>query len=412
MEQMIVMNATNLGKYIDGIGTYVLNMIKELSGNDDNRRFIVYVNRSSAEHLKNVRLPKRWELRWVSGVVSPDHGFWGHFLRLLYSNYLGLKHWQLPIFAASQLEAILCRKNQIITIHDVIPLMFRKMHRKQYFFFRYVLPIVLRRTRWIITPSHHTEQLLIEKYGLDQSKIRVIYNGVRADVQRDTLRGQEHKESAFILFSGRLVPMKNVAGLLHAFSLIKDKIPHKIVITGHHRKRNRKKVVKDLLGEHGVDGNRVEFRWHVSAGEMENLLEGASLLVFPSFYEGFGLPPLEGMAHGCPVVVSNVSSLPEVCGNAAEYVDPQDAHSIAAGMYKLLTDVDLRTKLIAHGFHRARQFPWRSSAHRHFNVFDEALHVMKSSSAIKGVEWVHLRMNPARPFLGLLLSFLLKFHPK
>lgn len=166
--------------------------------------------------------------------------------------------------------------------------------------------------------------------------------------------------------------MKNLNGLLQALGLLKEKIPHRLVVTGYCRRGRLGSDRAFLRAQRFLGPGRVEFRGHVSGEELDDLLRRASLLAFPSFYEGFGLPPLEGMAHGCPVLVSNTSSLPEVCGDAARYVDPTDARSIADGIYQLLTDTNLRREMVTRGRARARQFQWRDSALQHLNVFDEA----------------------------------------
>jgi glycosyltransferase involved in cell wall biosynthesis len=410
MKRRIIINATNLGKYIDGIGVYVLNILQELAEVDSDRHCIIYVNRACIDHIKDIRFPERCELRWVSGFVSPDHGFNGHFLRLLYSNYLGIKHWRSVIFIASQLEAILFRRNQIITIHDIIPLLFGNLHKKQYYYFKYILKLVLRRTRWVITPSYHTKELLEERYGISESKIHVIHNGVRTSAPSRAQESSERDDGNFILFSGRIVPMKNLAGVLRAFSLIKDKVPHKVVVIGHGRRKRWMHAASKLLDKYAVDPGRVEFKGYVSQEEKESLLSRASVLVFPSLYEGFGLPPLEGMAHGCPVVVSDVSSLPEVCADAGEYVDPTDDKSIAAGMYRLLTDHELRKKLVAKGLIRAQQFRWKDSAHKHFRLFDEALLVERGFMDFHTLQWRLLALGQTHPVLGFVLSSLLRHH--
>jgi glycosyltransferase involved in cell wall biosynthesis len=308
----------------------------------------------------------------VNKAVSPDYRFRGHLVRLLYSNYLSLKHPRSVIFVATQLEAIFFRSNQIITIHDIIPLLFRKSHKKQYFYFKYLLNFALRRAKSIITPSQHTKNLLMDVYGLDDGKVQVIHNGVRQSLH--TVADQHvAEEGEFILFTGRLVGMKNFDGLLRAFSLIKDSVPHRLVITGHGTKQMKKRLQKLRLQDCNIEEGRVIYRGHVPSEEMERLYNKASLLVFPSFYEGFGFPPLEGMVHRVPVMVSKVSSLPEVCADAALYVDPYDIHSIASGMYKMLTDPQLRQLLIVKGVERVQHFRWEDSAKRHVQLFAEAL---------------------------------------
>ncbi len=372
MTDPIIINATNIGRYIDGLGVYTLNLLRELARMQTPLRFIIYVNTTCREHLKDIVFPPHCELRWVSGIVSPDHAFRGHFLRLLYSNYLSWKHRRSLAFVATQLEAMFFRSNQIITIHDVIPLLFRKSHKKQYLYYKYLLPFVVRRARSVITPSHHTKELLMQVYGLSDDKVQVIHNGVRQSLH-EAVQSSSDEVEPFILFTGRLVGMKNFEGVLRAFSRIKDYVPHKLVITGHGSRQMKRKLQHLRLHDCQIEEGRVVYRGHVPSDEMERLYRKASLLVFPSFYEGFGFPPLEGMAHRVPVVVSRVSSLPEVCADAALYVDPHDVESIADGMYRMLTDPHLRQLLLVKGVARVQQFRWEESAKKHVQVFSEAM---------------------------------------
>lgn len=371
MTEPIVINATNIGKFIDGLGMYTLNLLREIAQMQTTLRFIIYVNTRCREHLADIAFPSHCELRWVSHLVSPDYGFWGHLLRLVYSNYLSLKHRRSLAFVASQLEAMFFRTNQIITIHDIIPLLFRQRHKKQYYYYKYLLPLVLRRARVIVAPSLHTKEMLITAYGLEENAIHVIHNGVRGSLQ--TMIVQHQDDEQYILFTGRLVDMKNFEGLLRAFSLIKDLVPHKIVITGYGTCRMKRKLQRLCSHDCHIEEGRVVHKGHVSSEEMQQLYQRASVLVFPSFYEGFGLPPLEGMAHGVPVIVSRVSSLPEVCADAALYVDPYDITSIAHAMYRMLTDDRLRQLLIVKGVERAQQFRWEESAKKHVELFNRAL---------------------------------------
>lgn len=371
MTEPIIINATNIGKYIDGLGVYTLNLLRELSQMETTMRFIVYVNTRGEAHIRDITFPNNIELRRAPWFVSPDFRFRGHVMRLLYSNYLSLKHRRSLMFIATQLEAAFFRANQIITIHDIIPLLFRQSHKKQYFYFKYMLGYVLRKAKSVITPSQHTKDMLLQTYGLDEHKVRVIHNGVRQSLC--AVLDRKREEEKFVLFTGRLVGMKNFAGLLRAFDLIKDSVPHKLVITGHGTRAMKRAMRQLCEADLQIGEDRVVYKGHVSPEEMENLLNNASLLVFPSFYEGFGLPPLEGMAHGCPVVVSNVSSLPEVCADAALYVDPHDVNSIASAMYTMLTDTTLRHTMIVRGAERVRQFRWEDSARKHVQVFAEAM---------------------------------------
>jgi len=368
----VIINAMNLGRYLDGIGVYTLNLIRELTRHRTGLRFIVYVNRSAACHVGDLAIPDHCHFRWVPDFVSPDRGFRGHFLRLLLSNLIGLIYPRSLILTASQLEAVFFRSNQIVMIHDIIPLLFRECHRKQYFYFRRMLPMVLRRVRAVITPSRHTKGLLEQVYGIEADRIRVIPNGVTVSAPSDSFL-QSAPQRPFLLYAGRIVRMKNITGVIRAFGLLQERIPHDLVIVGHGRERLGRMFERSKLLECGVDPERVRFAGHVSFDALAGLLMTADALVFPSFYEGFGLPPLEAMKAGCPAIVSRVGSLPEVCGDAAYYFDPYDTGGMAAAIEAVVRNRPLRDLLIGRGIDRAAGFTWAGSFRKHLVLIAQVL---------------------------------------
>jgi len=179
----------------------------------------------------------------------------------------------------------------------------------------------------------------------------------------------------FILYIGRINKMKNIKNLLKAFSLIGDKVEHKLIIVG-----DNETTLQTEMKHAGLSAEikkRVIFKQDIDEESKCALMKNASLLVFASLYEGFGLPPLEAMACGCPVIVSDNSSLPEVCGEAAYYVNPQNPQDISDAIITVLNDNTLRNELINIGLERAKQFNWTNSATEHLNVLE---HVIKHSS--------------------------------
>lgn len=356
--QEIILNATNIGKQPDGIGLYTLSLLRELSKLDTNIKFTILLNKSSKQHIEGIAFPKNFSLSWINSRISPDFGFNSHLLRLIYSNLISLRHRKPLIFNTSQLEAMFFRSAQVITVHDVIPLLFKDSHKKQYLFYKYLLKYALYKANHIITPSEHTKEELVAIYGLPKDKISVIHNGIHDVYSKKVEHKVDVKKEKFILYAGRIAPSKNIDGLLKAFQLIKDEIDHQLVIAGRG-------------GSIHSDNAKVIFKGYVSDVELRHLYKTASLFVFPSFYEGFGFPPLEAMACGCPVVVSNVASLPEVCGDAAYYVNPYDIGDIAKGIKTVLNDKQLQESLIKKGLQRVKIFSWQKSAKKIVQLLKE-----------------------------------------
>ncbi len=361
--QQIIINSTNIGSKLDGIGTYTLNLLKTFSKLKTDIGFVVLLNKNSLEHTKKIVFPENTVIKWTSSLLSPDYHFKGHLFRFLYSNILSWRYKNYLIFNTGQLEAMPFRSEQIITVHDLIPLMLRAFHKKQYYYFKNILSYALRSTKAVIVPSYHTKDLVTSMYKLPKNKVHVIYHGVNVTYGDKAVYNKRH-EKPFVLYLGRISPTKNISNILKAFQLLKTKITHNLIIAGNLAKSTHITIPSD---------NRVIYKGWVSEDQKIELYKRASLLIYPSLYEGFGLPPLEAMACGCPVIISNVASLPEVCGDAAYYVNPYSVESIAEGIQKVLTDENLRLSLIKKGLERAKLFTWEKSAKEHLKVFADVL---------------------------------------
>ena len=239
------------------------------------------------------------------------------------------------------------------------------------------LQLALPRAEAVIAISESTRQDVIRYIGLPSDRVRVIYcgydKGFRPIEDRELLAAVRLKfglPERFILNVGTLEPRKNVPRLLEAFQRLKSEygIPHKLVIVGERGWRY------DDIFRH-VQQSRLEqeviFTGHVDADDLPALYCAAELLAFPSLYEGFGLPLLEAMACGCPIVTSTVSSLPEVVGNAALCVDPYDARALAEAMAVLLLQPEKRAALVDRGFERAKLFSWEHAAAETVEIYTQ-----------------------------------------
>jgi len=234
-----------------------------------------------------------------------------------------------------------------------------------------------RRATRVLTVSESSKRDILRFVNINPEKIDVIYNGYderfaiepkEEDVVRVRERYQLHDE--FVLYAGNVKPHKNLERLIDAFHLVRNKgLDHlKLVLIG--AEISKYAALRRAVHRHQLH-KYVRFLGYLPEETLAVMYRLAGVFVFPSLYEGFGLPPLEAMASGTPVVTSNVSSLPEVAGDAAVLVNPYDPAAIAEGIYQVLTDEQLRRGLRQRGLARARQFSWEDSARRVREVYQQ-----------------------------------------
>ena len=285
---------------------------------------------------------------------------------------------KFPVFHSPHYNApLFYRGKLVVTLHDIIHIKYPPS-RKANLYAKFMLRKVTARAVKLITASEHTKRDIIEHFNVSHDKIRVIPFGVGETfrpVEDEDLLSSFRKEyglpDKFILYVGNLKHHKNLSTLFRAFRFLKTerKIEEGLVLT----------VGDNVSGEftRSVFDERVEqwikFLPHIPDEELPLLYNCAEVFVFPSLYEGFGLPPLEAMASGLPVVCSNAASLPEVVGESAIKCDPLDQGAFADGIYRLLTDSSLRNKLIREGRERAKLFSWTETAKRTAIVYNECL---------------------------------------
>jgi glycosyltransferase involved in cell wall biosynthesis len=259
----------------------------------------------------------------------------------------------------------------------VTPLRFPQYHISSNRFTRQQLKERLSRADLVIVPSTSTGDDLEHFELVPRSKVRWVPLGVRscfrplADEGVD-MRQRLNLNSPYILAVGSLEPRKNLRRLIEAFRLLKrrHRIPHKLAIVGP------KGWMSDDVGllamEEGLT-EHVVLTGFVDNELLNSLYNHADVFVYPSLYEGFGFPPLEAMAAGCPVAVSNVSSLPEVVGSAGLYFEPTDIEDIAGAVYRILDSTELKNNLISLGRSRSERYSWRNTAEATRAVYAEAM---------------------------------------
>jgi glycosyltransferase involved in cell wall biosynthesis len=285
------------------------------------------------------------------------------------------------LFVPAHVLPIVHPHRSVVTVHDLGYLYYPQAHR---LLDRLYLDLSTRynarAASHLIADSSATKRDLIERYGTAPDKITVVYPGydntafrpVRDEEAIKAVKTKYNIAGDYILFVGTLQPRKNLTRLIEAFSNPQYPISNiQLLISG--KKGWLYEAIFQRVEELELAG-RVVFTGYVPEAELPALLSGARLFILPSLYEGFGLPVLEAMACGTPVVCSNVSSLPEVAGDAAVLVDPLDVEGLAAAMERVLGDEELRAELIERGFEQARKFSWEKCARETLDVLENVCH--------------------------------------
>jgi len=284
-------------------------------------------------------------------------------------------HFNVPIFPIKA-------KKRLVTICDAFHLaFFSTLSPIQKAYAKIFLKAAGALSEEVITISNFSKLELTHLAKINERKLHVIHLGVDHDLfhaQKDPLLLKKVKElynlpANFILFVGNIKPHKNVKGLLKAFSLLvkKENIDSDLVIIGQRAGFTTGENLDDVL-QNDIS-KRVFFLDYIEEYHLTPIYQLAQMMVLPSFYEGFGLPALESMSCGCPVVVSKVASLPEVCGDAVKYIDPFDPQDIANGILKILQDRNLRDLLVQKGLQHAQSFRWEETTRKHLKLIETIL---------------------------------------
>jgi glycosyltransferase involved in cell wall biosynthesis len=355
-----------------GIGTYIRNILVELHKRDTDSEYVVlsrtrdlaraqalapnfrHVSEDAEPYSvgEQVRIPWRLAREGVDLVHEP--------------------HYVLP-------PATRCRS--VVTIHDCIHLMFPQYlpNRIGYFYARGSMWTATRQADRILTVSEASKRDILRFFDIPPEKVQVVYNAIDerfltppAEATTDRVRQRYQLDHPFVLYVGNIKPHKNIERLIDAFGRARREGPAdlKLVVIGD--EISRYPSLRRMVHRHKLD-KFVRFLGFQPQETLASFYRLASVFVFPSLYEGFGLPPLEAMACGTPVVTSNVSSLPEIAGDAALLVDPYDVDAIARGIQQALGDPTVRAGLIARGKARARQFSWTDSVGQIHAVYQEVL---------------------------------------
>jgi glycosyltransferase involved in cell wall biosynthesis len=364
----IAIDARKLRDY--GVGTYVRNLLRHLSRIDPTTEYVVLcrgadcgVTQELGENFRAVAEPARpYSVREQLSVPLD--------LRRERIDLFHAPHYVLP-------PLVPCKS--VVTIHDCIHLRFPQYlpNRLASTYARTVMGVAARRARRVLTVSTASKQDILHYLRIPADNVEVIHNALDSRLampptadEMARVRERFQLNAPFILYAGNIKPHKNVDRLIEAYSILRRRgmTEAKLLIIGEEISKYpnlRRLVHRFQLHPH------VRFFGFVPEETLAALYRLASVFVFPSLYEGFGFPPLEAMASGTPVITSNVSSLPEVVGDAALLIDPMDAGAIADAMADVLGDAALRADLVRRGHERVRMFSWERSVARVREVYVE-----------------------------------------
>lgn len=361
-----------------GVATYLRNVVRTIGRLDHTNEYFLIGNEEQVHRQVGELPPNFTHLPFETGDVTPRIYFeFRRVIKHINCDIIHVPHtfWRpLPVSCP-----------YIMTVHDLLDYMYRAKARTgvgriMHF---YLTRHVMQKAERLFAVSNFTKQDLQRFFQIREKKIEVIYNaldeglalGHTTPEERQTIVERYQVNTPFILYAGRISPHKNVARIIEAFSALKTELAKdgrypdlKLIIIGDEVSKHpdlRRAVIRA-----GIQ-NDVRFLGFVPIDVLRIFYDAAKVFVFPSLYEGFGLPPLEAMAHGTPVVTSNGSALPEVVGNAALLVNPENIFEISRALYRSLTDTELRSRMKEAGMIQSQRFSWEASVRNMISVYEE-----------------------------------------
>lgn len=350
-----------------GIGTYIRQLLPLVMAARPQWRFALLGRRAELDALGWSALPNADPIDCTSRIYTVAEQ-----VELVRKVPAGVDlfwspHYNIPVLHRGQL---------VVTVHDVLhlarPQYVRNPAKRAYA--RLMFTAVQYRADAILTVSDFSRREYRRLAGRAGPEPVVVHNGIADEWLSDGAGTAPPREGRpYVVYVGNVKPHKNLGTLVRAFGLITHRVPHDLLIVG--RRDGLRGPDTRVVQDAAALGDRIRFAGEASDAELRRLVAGASALVMPSLYEGFGLPPLEAMAIGVPTLVARTASLPEVCRDAALYCDPLDAVGMAEALHLLLTDESTRGVLRAAGLAHARRFSWQRSAAETLDVLERTMAV-------------------------------------
>ncbi|MBC8059045.1 MAG: glycosyltransferase family 4 protein [Clostridiaceae bacterium] len=351
-----------------GIGTYTKNILRNLLNLDiENHYQIYWAGESYEEYLK-----ENSKLIFVS---SRNHNFFEKYYFPSNLKRENIEVYHVPQNGIGMSDSLQCKK--VVTIHDLIPYIMPETVGKGYLTkFLSEMPQIIANAKAIITVSEYSKKDILRFFPIDPEKIFVTPLAAASKYKpQDKLKCKEFIKNKynitkpFILYIGGFSPRKNVKALIIAFSKIFKELPveYNLVIVGAD---NRDQFAYlNSLGLNMEISNQIIFTNYVLDDDLPMFYNACEVFAYPSLYEGFGLPPLEAMSCGVPVITSNLTSIPEVVGEAGILIDPYDEEALSKALLKVLCDLKLQSSLGLKGIERAKNYNWKKTAEETLKVY-------------------------------------------
>lgn len=356
-----------------GTENYSYQLLKNIASLDTENRYLIYITRSQLSDVRRQTWPDNFEFRVINlhRLWTQVGLAWMTFVDPI--DVLFVPSHTLPLIRRSDLKTV-------ITVHDLGAEYLPALHQlKQVLYLRLMTHYQLKTASRIIAVSEATKDDLVRKLRIKESKIQVVYEGVDKsvfrklsnDVLSSVLSKYKLQKNKYFFFVGTIQPRKNLERVIKAFNdFLKDYPEYKLILAGGRGWDSES--IYSLPKELGIEQS-VGFIGRVSDEEVVALYNGATALVYPSLFEGFGLPIIEAFACGCPVITSDTSSMPEVAGKAAILVDPYNIEGIYKAMSQLATRDILRSTLIKKGILRSKDFDWKIAAEKTLQVINRVM---------------------------------------
>ncbi len=368
----------NIGKQRTGDEVVFFNLVKNLADIDNENEYLLFTDITDATALQYIGVMFGIENKknfQIVSLKSPNKFIWNLWTlpQYLKKNPVDAYHTQYitPFFVSREIK--------IIThVHDVSFLAYPELIKKtDLFFLKLLIPISLKRADKIIAVSEFTKNEIVKYYKTDPQKIEVVYNAVGEDFLQNDYSGNELFEirkkynlpEEFILYIGTLQPRKNIPMLIRAFAGVKEKNPViKLVLAGNRNAHNFDKNIDKEIERLKISGSII-FPGFVDEKDKSALFQLAKAFVFPSLYEGFGIPILEAMSQKIPVLASDIPVHREIAVNGALYFNPSSIDETQEKLYNILVDENLRKNLINLGNVRLDFFSWKKSAEKMLEIY-------------------------------------------